>query len=81
MRDSSFYLPSITTLDVGLLDAIRSCPLRAVLIHDDGALVETLFDDEFDFQRTLTNRFLIRLCASSMIRNVRFGGGLFQDTR
>ena len=55
MRDNSFYVPLITTLDKGLLDAIRSCPLRAVLMHDEGGLVEAMFDDEFDFQRTLDN--------------------------
>ena len=53
MHGNSFYLPTVTTLDAGLLDAIRSCPLRAVIIHDEAEMVETLFDDELAFQEAL----------------------------
>ncbi len=46
----SFYVPAVTTLDEGLLSAIRSCPLKALLVHDEGQVVESLFSDESEFQ-------------------------------
>ena len=46
----NFYVPAVTTLDEGLLSAIRSCPLMALLVHDEGQVVESLFSDEFEFQ-------------------------------
>jgi len=49
MKGNNFYVPVVTTLDGKLLDAVRSCPLRALLIHDSGGLVEALFDDELVF--------------------------------
>lgn len=55
MKDNNFYLPVVTTLDGKLLDAVRSCPLRALLIHDSGGLVEALFDDELAFQECLNS--------------------------
>lgn len=45
-----FYVPAVTTLDEGLLSAIRSCPLKALLVHDEAQVVESLFADELQFQ-------------------------------
>lgn len=50
LKGNIFFVPAITTLDEGLLGAIKACPLRALLIHDDDAKVEAVFDDELEFQ-------------------------------
>lgn len=52
-RGPMFVVQAITTLDKGLLDAVRACPLRAVLISDSGSRVEAIFDDELEFQMSL----------------------------
>ena len=49
LNSFDFYVPAVTTLDEGLLSAIRSCPLKALLIHDEGQVVESLFSDESEF--------------------------------
>lgn len=48
-----FFVPAVTTLDNGLLAAIRDCPLRALLIHDEGQVVDSLFADELGFHSDL----------------------------
>jgi len=48
-----FYIPSVTTLDKGLLNTIASCPLRAMISYDHLQFVETIFDDELLFQQCL----------------------------
>lgn len=46
---ADFHLPLVTTLDRNLVAAIQDCPLRAVLIHDEAGLVESIFDDSRAF--------------------------------
>lgn len=52
-KGNHFLIPVATTLDEGLLAAIHSCPLRALLIHDEARMVEAIFDDERDFAECL----------------------------
>ncbi|UZD97653.1 hypothetical protein LOY64_11850 [Pseudomonas corrugata] len=52
-KDNQFVIPVVTTLDDGLLKAIKSCPLRALIIHDEARKVEAIFDDEMDFANCL----------------------------
>ncbi|KMN48964.1 hypothetical protein VL04_03525 [Chromobacterium violaceum] len=52
-KGNHFLIPVATTLDEGLLAAIQSCPLRALLIHDEAQIVEAIFDDEMDFAECL----------------------------
>jgi hypothetical protein len=53
LKGNLFFVPAVTTLDVNLLATIKACPLRAVLMDDAGKWVESLFDDELDFQKCL----------------------------
>lgn len=55
LKGGTFYVPAVTTLDGKLLATIKACPLRAILVDDDGEAVEAIFDDEFDFQKCLNN--------------------------
>lgn len=48
-----FFVPAVTTLDEALLRAIRACPLKALLVHDEGQMVDTVFADELKFHRDL----------------------------
>ena len=48
-----FVVPAVTTLDEDLLHAIRACPLKALLVHDEGQMVDTVFADELNFHRDL----------------------------
>jgi len=48
-----FFIPSVTTLDRGLLNTIASCPLKAMISYDHLQFVETIFDDELLFQQCL----------------------------
>lgn len=52
-KGNSFYVPSVTTLDTALLDTIKLCPIKAVLMYDDIGYVETIFSDELNFQHCL----------------------------
>ncbi|WP_138487452.1 hypothetical protein [Stutzerimonas nosocomialis] len=65
MKGNRFVIPAITTLDAGLLAAIQSCPLKAILIHDEAGLVEAIFEDERDFgeclQRAMSSETLARI--------------------
>lgn len=53
MKGNRFLVPAVTTLDTGLLAAIQSCPLKAILIHEKASLVEAIFQDERDFSECL----------------------------
>lgn len=53
MKENRFVVPAVTTLDEGMLAAIQSCPLKAILIHDKAGLVEAIFDNERDFGECL----------------------------
>ncbi|WP_291387103.1 MULTISPECIES: hypothetical protein [Achromobacter] len=55
LKGSKFYIPAVTTLDSALLETIKACPLRAVLIDDVSEVVEAIFDDELDFQQCLSH--------------------------
>lgn len=50
-----FYIPSITTLDQGLLDTISSCPVKAMISFPKLNYVETIFEDELQFQQCLNS--------------------------
>ncbi len=52
-KDNTFYIPSITTLDKGLLDTIISCPVKAMISFPEIQYVETIFEDELLFQQCL----------------------------
>ncbi|MEZ7275794.1 hypothetical protein [Pseudoalteromonas sp. 68 DY56-GL68] len=52
-KGNSFYIPSITTLDKGLLDTIASCPVKAMISFPELNYVETIFEDELQFQQCL----------------------------
>ncbi|MBS7420382.1 hypothetical protein KHW15_12715 [Pseudomonas syringae] len=64
-KGNQFIIPVVTTLDDGLLKAIKSCPLRALLIHDEARKVEAIFDDEIEFStcldRALSNETKMRI--------------------
>lgn len=65
MKGNRFVIPAVTTLDTGLLAAIQSCPLKAILIHDKAGLVEAIFEDERDFgeclHRAISDDTLVRI--------------------
>jgi len=65
MKGNRFVIPAVTTLDAGLLAAIQSCPLKAILIHDKAGLVEAIFEDERDFgeclHRAISGETLVRI--------------------
>lgn len=50
---NNFYIPSVTTLDKGLLDTISSCPVKAMISFPELKYVETIFEDELHFQQCL----------------------------
>ena len=50
---NSFYIPTITTLDSGLLDTVHSCKVKAMISFPEINFVETIFDDELHFQYCL----------------------------
>jgi len=50
---NNFYIPSVTTLDKGLLDTISSCPVKAMISFPELKYVETIFEDELQFQLCL----------------------------
>lgn len=54
-KENNFYIPSVTTLDKGLLDTIVSCPAKAMISFPDIKYVETIFEDELQFQQCLTS--------------------------
>lgn len=52
-KGTKFYVPIVSTFDVGLLQAIQLCPLRALIMDDVNQQVEAIFDDELEFQTCL----------------------------
>lgn len=50
---NNFYIPIITSLDKGLLDTISSCPVKAMISFPELKYVETIFEDELQFQQCL----------------------------
>ncbi len=54
-KDNTFYIPSITTLDRGLLNTIASCPVKAMISFPNIQYVETIFEDEQLFQICLNS--------------------------
>jgi hypothetical protein len=50
---NNFYVPTITTLDDGLLDTIHSCKVKAMISFPEVKYVETIFEDELYFQHCL----------------------------
>lgn len=58
-KGNSFYIPSITTLDKGLLDTISACPVKAMISFDDFRFIETIFEDELLFQQCLESSLSI----------------------
>lgn len=56
-----FYLPAVTTFDVDLLAAIRTCPLKAILVNDDAGIVESVFADELPFHECLNQAMTVSL--------------------
>ncbi len=52
-KGNNFYIPSVTTLDKGLLDTISSCPVKAMISFPELKYVETIFEDELQFQQDL----------------------------
>lgn len=61
-KGNIFFVPAVTTLDEGLLGAIKACQLRALLIHDDAQMVEAVFDDELEFQVCLREAINKAVC-------------------
>lgn len=54
-KDNNFYIPTVTTLDNGLLSTIVSCPVKAMISFPDLQYVETIFEDEVQFQQCLNS--------------------------
>ena len=54
-KENNFYIPSVTTLDKGLLSTIVSCPAKAMISFPDLKYVETIFEDELQFQQCLNS--------------------------
>ena len=52
-KGTSFYVPTVTTLDQGLLATINSCKVKAMISFPEKKFVETIFDDELHFQQCL----------------------------
>lgn len=59
-KGNSFYVPSFTTLDKGLLATIYSCPVKAMVSFEDMRFVETIFEDELLFQQCLDASLSVR---------------------
>lgn len=59
-NDNEFFIPCITTIDAGLNDMVKNCPLKAVIMSLDGNYIESIFEDEIDFanilEGSLTNK-------------------------
>ncbi|CAM0557914.1 hypothetical protein EHLJMEHL_03005 [Vreelandella titanicae] len=54
-KGNNFYIPSVTTLDHGLLNTISSCPVKAMISFPQLQYVETIFDDELLFHQCLNS--------------------------
>lgn len=54
-KGNAFYVPSVTTLDQGLLDTVSSCPVKAMISFPAIGYVETVFEDELLFQQCLNS--------------------------
>lgn len=54
-KGNNFYIPSVTTLDEGLLKTIVSCPAMAMISFPHLKYVETIFEDELQFQQCLNS--------------------------
>ncbi|MCJ2376743.1 hypothetical protein LNL84_07825 [Vibrio sp. ZSDZ34] len=52
-KQNNFYVPTITTLDGGLLDTVHSCKVKAMISFPEVKYVETIFEDELHFQHCL----------------------------
>lgn len=52
-KGTKFFVPVVSTFDNGLLEAIKLCPLRALIMDEDTKQVEAIFDDELEFQSCL----------------------------
>ncbi|ELL9331867.1 hypothetical protein RX455_003658 [Vibrio fluvialis] len=52
-KGTSFYVPTFTTLDQGLLATVNSCKVKAMISFPEKKFVETIFDDELHFQQCL----------------------------
>ncbi|WP_213942287.1 hypothetical protein [Pseudomonas sp. dw_612] len=57
---NTFYIPTITTLDKGLLSTIASCPVKAMISFKHLQHVETIFEDEALFQQCLNAALSIK---------------------
>jgi len=49
-KGSTFFIPAITTFDNTFSQAFDLCPLRAIIFNEKYGLVDTVFDDEHEFQ-------------------------------
>jgi len=54
-KGNCFYIPSITTLDKGLLDTISSCPVKAMVAFPEHEFIETIFEDQLSFHQCFDN--------------------------
>ena len=54
-KGNNFYIPTVTTLDNGLLNTIVSCPAKAMISFPELQYVETIFEDEVQFQQCLNS--------------------------
>lgn len=54
-KENNFYIPTVTTLDNGLLSTIVSCPAKAMISFPELQYVETIFEDELQFQQCLNS--------------------------
>ncbi|MBD2799789.1 hypothetical protein ID854_04795 [Xenorhabdus sp. M] len=52
-KGNNFYVPNVTTLDQGLLETVASCPVKAMISFPEFKYVETVFEDELQFQLCL----------------------------
>ena len=52
-KHNNFYVPTITTLDGGLLDTVHICKVKAMISFPEVKHVETIFEDELHFQHCL----------------------------
>jgi hypothetical protein len=49
-KGSTFFIPAITTFDNTFSQAFDLCSLRAIIFNEKYGLVDTVFDDEREFQ-------------------------------
>jgi len=59
-KGNCFYIPSITTLDKGLLDTISGCPLKAMISFEHINQVETIFEDSHLFHQCLDSSLTVK---------------------